>query len=119
MLPVVQPSASVAVLTGLFLKDGVLPLIQKLMMKILSLEFTEIRELLRVLVEEGEDLEQYSCCNSTSKKRKAQITNTFYMAAHIAGFGALSTTYPSMVYQNKGTRKNAVGLSAVKHERLE
>ena len=104
-LPVVQPSASVAsvaVPTGLFLGDGVLPLPQKLMRKILALEFIEMRELLLeewlTLIEEGENSEQHSCCNSVSKKRKVPVTNIFtWLQGYALLVGALSTTFPSQV----------------------
>ena len=44
-LPAPQPAATVAVLTGLFLGDGVLPLSQELMKKIHAIEFIKMREL--------------------------------------------------------------------------
>ena len=66
-----QPPLSVAVLTGLFLGDGVLPLPQRLMKKIIALEFVEMRELLPEewlsSMEEGEQ-DSHSCCNSAAKK---------------------------------------------------
>ena len=92
---------SVAVAMGLFLGDGVLPLPQRLMRKILALEFVEMRELLPEewlpSVEEG-DQDSHSCCNSVAKKRKPPITNIFtWLQGNVALVGAVSTAYPGKV----------------------
>lgn len=102
MLPAPQPAASVAVPTGLFLGDGVLPLPQKLMKKIRALEFIEMRELLPEewlgSLEDGDNAEHHSCCNSASRKRKPPVTNIFsWMQGYASLVGALATVYPAKV----------------------
>ena len=97
-----QPAATVAVPTGLFLGDGVLPLPQKLMKKIRALEFIEMRELLPEewlgSLEEGDSADQHNCCNSASRKRKPPITNIFsWMQGYASLVGALATVYPAKV----------------------
>ena len=98
-----QPSASVAVPTSLFFGNRVLPLPQRIMKKILALEFVEMRELLPEewlgSVEEGEHSEQHSCCNSTSRKRKAPVTNIFtWLQGYASLVGALSTASQKTAY---------------------
>ena len=97
-----QPAATVAVPTGLFLGDGVLPLPQKLMKKIRALEFIEMRELLPEewlgSLEEGDSADQHNCCNSASRKRKPPVTNIFsWMQGYASLVGALATVYPAKV----------------------
>ena len=46
VLTAAKPTPSVAVPTGLFLGDGLLPLPQKLMKRIVAFDFIEMRELL-------------------------------------------------------------------------
>ena len=100
-----QLSASVVVPTGLFLGDGVLPLPQRIMKKILALEFVEMRELLPEdwlgsVEEGGEHSELHSCCNSTSRKRKPPVTNIFtWLQGYASLVGALSTAYLAKVLE--------------------
>lgn len=92
---------ALSVPAGLFLGDGVLPLPQRLMRKILALDFIEMRELLPeewVTASDQDDGEAHSCCNSAARKRRAPVTNIFaWLQAYSTLVGALSTTYPTKV----------------------
>ena len=101
VLPAPQPAASIAVPTGLFLGDGVLPLPQKLMKRILALEFVEMRELLPEewlgAWEEGHNAEQH-CCNSANRRRKPPVTNIFtWLQGYASLVGTLATAHPDKV----------------------
>ena len=98
VLPGPQPAASIAVPTGLFLGDGVLPLPQKLMKRIRALKFIEMRELLPKewlgSLEEGHNAEQH-CCNSANRRRKPPVTNIFMW---LQGYASLvATAHPDKV----------------------
>ena len=102
VLPAPQPAASVAVPTGLFLGDGVLPLPHKLMKRIRALEYVEMRELLPEEwlepLEEGHSAEQHNCCNSANRRRKPPVTNIFTWLQGCASLvGALATIHPDKV----------------------
>ena len=95
------PTPSMAVPTRVFLGDGVLPLPQRLMKKILALEFIEMRELLPeewLSSAEVREQESHSCCNSAAQKLKAPITNIFtWLQGYASLVVALSTAHPSKV----------------------
>ena len=98
VLPAPQPAASIAVPTGLFLGDVVVPLPQKLIKR---LEFVEMRELLPEewlgSLEEGHNAEQH-CCNSANRRRKPPVTNIFtWLQGYASLVGALATAHPDEV----------------------
>ena len=126
LLGAAQTTPSVVVPTGLFLGDGLLPLPQKLMRRIIALEFVEMRELLpeEWLHSVTEESDNHSCCNSAVKKKKAPVTNIFtWFQGYASLVGALSTAYPSkvpqfMAYQSMIIRcyKDFEGLAWVQYD---
>ena len=100
--PLVAPATATSaclVPAGLYLGHGVMPLPQKLLAKILKLEFVEIHELLPETWLSSIDEEPSKCCSgSTKEKKRKPVTNIFTWLQGFASLvSALSTKYPTMV----------------------
>ena len=76
-----------------------MPLPQKLLSKILQLEFVEIHDLLpETWLSSMEDTATSHCCGATNAKKKKPITNIFtWLQGYASLVSALSTRYPAMV----------------------
>ena len=93
--------AQVLVPAGLYLGHGVMPLPQRLLTKILNLEFVEMQDLLPEAWLALTDDDSVKCCATSAaggRKRRPPVTNIFTWLQGFASLAsALSTKYPAMV----------------------
>ena len=104
MTPGISSSAtsgqSVMLPGGMYLGDGVMPLPQRLVKKILELQFIEMFELQPEawLMESLEEDCTAKCCSASTRRRRAPVTNIFtWLHCYSALVGALSTRFPQKV----------------------
>ena len=98
--PQTNPSTQVMVPAGLHYSFGVMPLPQKLLTKILDLEFVDIQDLLPEAWLYSLEEETTGCCSSSSatRKRRPPVTNIFTWLQGFASLvSALSSKYPTSV----------------------
>ena len=99
--PLSTAPAQVMVPAGLYLGHGVMPLPQRLLTKILNLEFIEMQDLLPEAWLALTDDETVKCCSTSAaggRKRRPPVTNIFTWLQGFASLtSALSTKYPAMV----------------------
>ena len=91
----------VMVPAGLYLGHGVMPLPQRLLTKILNLEFVEMQDLLPEAWLTLTDDDAAKCCSTSAaggRKRRPPVTNIFtWLQGFASMVSALSTKYPGMV----------------------
>ena len=99
--PLSTAPAQVMAPAGLYLGHGVMPLPQRLLTKILNLEFIEMQDLLPEAWLALTDDETVKCCSTSAaggRKRRPPVTNIFTWLQGFASLtSALSTKYPAMV----------------------
>ena len=82
---------------GLYLGDGVMPIPQKLVNKIVALEYIEMKQL---LPESWLFEDNAHCCDKRDRPKKPEITNIFsWLHCYSALVGVLASRYPHKVAQ--------------------
>ena len=80
---------------GLFLGDGIMPIPQKIIRKILALEFVEMRMLLSESWLSDLDSSTHCCNSKHENKKQTQVNNIFiWLRCYGALVGVLASRYP-------------------------